>query len=62
MDEITKRFSEELNENIQQLKSRLDKELNYRINNLSDLKFLFTKKSFKKDAEMIKIASTLDAK
>ena len=61
MDEITKRFSEELNENIQELKSRLDKELNYRINNLSDLKFLFTKKLLRKDTEMVRIASTLDS-
>ena len=40
MDEITKRFGEELNENIQELKSRLEKEFDYRVSNLSDLKFL----------------------
>ena len=61
MDEITKRFSEELNENIQQLKSRLEKEFTYRLENLPNLKFLLTKKLLKKDSEMLKIASTLDA-
>ena len=61
MDEITKRFSEDLNENIQQLKSRLEKEFNYRLQNLSDLKFLLTKKLLSKDSEMLRIASTLEA-
>merc|ERR1712023_503099 len=61
MDEITKRFSEELNENIQELKSRLEKEFNYRVENLLDLKFLYAKKLLKKDSEMLQIASTLDA-
>ena len=61
MDEITKRFSEELNENIQQLKARLEKEFDYRVQNLPDLKFLLTQNLLKKDTEMIKIASTLDA-
>ena len=49
MDEITKRFSEELNENIQQLKSRLEKEFTYRLENLPNLKFLLSKKLLKKD-------------
>ena len=61
MDEITKRFSEELNENIQELKSRLEKEFDYRVENLSNLKFLLTKKLLKKDSEMLQIAATLDA-
>ena len=61
MDEITKRFSEELNENIQQLKARLEKEFNYRVQNLPDLKFLLTQNLLKKDTEMVRIASTLDA-
>ena len=47
MDEITKRFSEELSENIQ-LKSRLEKDFDYRVSNLSDLKFLLTKKLLKR--------------
>ena len=61
MDEITKRFSEELNENIQELKSRLEKEFEYRLDNLSNLKFLFTKKLLKKDTEMVRIASLLES-
>ena len=60
MNEITKRFSEELNENIQQLKTRLEKEFDYRVQNLPNLKFLLTKKLLKKDSEMVRIASTLD--
>ena len=48
MDEITKRFSEELNENILELKSRFEKDFDYRLSNLSDLKFLLTKKLLKK--------------
>ena len=61
MDEITKRFSEELNENIQELKARLEKEFDYRIQNLPNLKFLLTQNLLKKDTEMVRIASTLDA-
>jgi len=61
MDEITKRFSEELSENIQELKSRLEKDFDYRLSNLSDLKFLLTKKLLKKDTEMVRIASLLDS-
>ena len=61
MDEITKRFSEELSENIQELKSRLEKDFDYRVSNLSDLKFLLTKKLLKKDTEMVRIASLLDS-
>ena len=60
LDEITKRFSEELNENIQELKFRLENEFTYRIENLVNLKFLLTKKLLKKDTEMVRIASTLD--
>ena len=61
MDEITKRFSEELNESIQELKSRLDKEFEYRIENILNVKFILTKKILKKDTEMVRIASTLDS-
>jgi len=60
LDEITKRFGEELNENIQELKVRLEKEFDYRIQNLSDIKFLHAKKLLKKDTEMVRIASTLE--
>ena len=60
LDEISKRFSEELTENIQELKSRLEKEFKYRVENLSNLKFLLTSKLLKKDTEMVRIASTLD--
>ena len=48
LDEITKRFSEELNENIQELKFRLENEFTYRIENLVDLKFLLYKKNYLK--------------
>ena len=60
LEEISKRFSEELTENIQELKSRLEKEFKYRVENLSNLKFLLTSKLLKKDTEMVRIASTLD--
>ena len=61
MDEITKRFGEELSENIQELKSRLEKDFTYRVENLSDLKFLLTRNYLKKDTEMVRIASLLDS-
>ena len=61
MNEITKRFSEELNENILELKSRLEKEFEYRLDNLSNLKFLLAKKLLKKDTEMVRIASLLES-
>ena len=60
LQEISRRFSEELTENIQELKSRLEKEFKYRVENLPNLKFLLTSKLLKKDTEMVRIASTLD--
>ena len=60
LDEITKRFSEELNENIQELKFRLEKEFTYRVENLPNLKFLLSTKLLQKDTEMVRIASTLE--
>ena len=61
LEEISNRFSEEFNENIQELKGRLEKEFDYRLENLTDLKFLLTNKLLKKDTEMVRIASTLDS-
>ena len=61
LEEISSRFSEEFNENIQELKGRLEKEFDYRLENLTDLKFLLTNKLLKKDTEMVRIASTLDS-
>ena len=61
LQEITSRFSEELNENIRELKSRLEKEFTYRVENISNIKLLITKKLLKKDTEMVRIASTLEA-
>ena len=61
LEEISKRFSEEFKENIQELKTRLEKEFYFRLENLSNLKFLLTNKLLKKDIEMVRIASTLDS-
>ena len=62
LDQITKRFEDELTLSIGQLKKVINEEYNYRLKNLPRLKKLKTHKKIIFDLQKIKIAQTLEVK
>ena len=62
LDQITKRFEDELKLSINQLKRVINEEYNYRLKNLLSLKKLKIHKKIKHDLQKIKIAQTLEIK